>query len=375
MKAITIFLMAVLLLFSLATAETKTSENNQKLKRALKKYPQADSNGDGILTMNEANIYKKTLKKKKRGKQSGKKDIPYSVQPTHKDVKYGKYDRNILDFWKVDSDKPAPVLVYIHGGGLKAGSKEKAAKLGIIKKCLSMGIHFASINYRYAYRSVEDLSDPQRTGKPGCFFDGARAIQYIRYNAQEWNVDKKKVIAFGNSAGGGITLFLGLQDDIADPDSEDEVLRQSSRLFAMGHFASQPTSRTDKWPEILGMTKEQLSKVIKPNNKKLPWYVKLGLKSEEELSSELGKKYESMVDMISHASSDDPPIFIYIGAGDTTPKTRGHLVHHPRLSMYVDKICKENGMQSKLFLPRVQKLGQVDHIDEFLKWVNELIKN
>ena len=43
--------------------------------------------------------------------------------PTHRDVKYGPYDRNVMDVWLAESDKPTPVLVSIHGGGFSGGNK------------------------------------------------------------------------------------------------------------------------------------------------------------------------------------------------------------------------------------------------------------
>ena len=45
--------------------------------------------------------------------------------PTHANVKYGAHQRNVFDIWLADSDKPTPLAIYIHGGGFRAGSKEK----------------------------------------------------------------------------------------------------------------------------------------------------------------------------------------------------------------------------------------------------------
>ena len=40
------------------------------------------------------------------------------AEPTHRDIRYSKeYDRSVLDLWLVDSQKPAPLVVYFHGGG------------------------------------------------------------------------------------------------------------------------------------------------------------------------------------------------------------------------------------------------------------------
>ncbi|MCW0221064.1 MAG: carboxylesterase family protein [Prosthecobacter sp.] len=66
-------------------------------------------------------------------------------KPTFANVAYGTHERQVLDFWKVESDKPTPLLFYIHGGGWMAGDK---AKVGALQKMLDAGISVVSINYR-----------------------------------------------------------------------------------------------------------------------------------------------------------------------------------------------------------------------------------
>jgi len=46
-------------------------------------------------------------------------------KPDIADGKYGQFDRNTFDLWKPKSKKPTPLVVFIHGGGLASGSKEK----------------------------------------------------------------------------------------------------------------------------------------------------------------------------------------------------------------------------------------------------------
>ncbi len=338
----------------------QTSENSQRLKKALKQYPEADANGDGVLTMKEAQDFKK-----KKGNKATKKQVNYPVKPTFANEKYGDYDRNILDFWQADIKKPGPLLVYIHGGGFSSGSKEKLAGRGIIEKALKKGIHVASINYRYKCTSAEDLKDPQRTGLAGCFLDGARAIQHIKYKASEWNVDKERIIVFGSSAGGGIALFVGFYDDLADPDAKDKVLRESSRVYAIGHMSSQPTYIIEKWKDILGYSREDLEGVVTMEKAELPTNIKMGFSKESDLETELGKKYLSIIDMQEHADPNDPPVFIFNSGKDAMPKHYGHIVHHPKLSMHLDQVCKTNKIESKLVLGHGKRL---DAYDELFQW-------
>ena len=44
-----------------------------------------------------------------------------------KDIKYGSFDRNILDLWISNKENKSPLMIYIHGGGFGSGSKVVAA--------------------------------------------------------------------------------------------------------------------------------------------------------------------------------------------------------------------------------------------------------
>ena len=340
----------------------------------MRKYPQADLNADGILTMKEAKVFKQKMQGN-HGEQDSldKKSATYAVAPTKTDVSYGPFERNILDFWQADASSPSPIVVYIHGGGFTSGDKSKAAKTKLIEQSLEKGYHFASINYRYAYKSMDEVSDKQKTGKPGCFLDGARAIQFLKHKAKEWNIDKERVIIVGSSAGGGICAFISMYDDLSDPNSPDPVLRESSRVFAMGHMYSQSTYDLTKWPEILGTSEVLMKKIAKPGKQGVPVHIKLGLKSEAELATEKGKEYSKMVDMVSYASSDDPPMFIFNNGADGTIKSHGHMVHHPRFSIHLADKANKNGIETKLVLPKIDGLGKIDQYTAFLEWVDTLL--
>ena len=66
-------------------------------------------------------------------------------EPTYKNEKYDpKHTRNVLDFWKADSSKPTPVVIYFHGGGFIQGDKRQIPSKQIIDKYLDAGVSFAS---------------------------------------------------------------------------------------------------------------------------------------------------------------------------------------------------------------------------------------
>src|SRR5437764_13472127 len=60
--------------------------------------------------------------------------------------------------------------------------------------------------------------------------DAARALQFVRSKAKEWNLDKTKIGATGGSAGGCTSLWLAFHDDMADKESKDPIARESTRL-------------------------------------------------------------------------------------------------------------------------------------------------
>ncbi len=124
----------------------QSSDNNDRLKKALKAYPDADADGDGVLTASEARQYLR--------KNAGKIELPEArrpagPEPTLENVKYGPHERNVLDFWKAKSDGPTPVIVFIHGGGFRNGDKGGIRSDGIIQQSLDGGVSFASINYQF----------------------------------------------------------------------------------------------------------------------------------------------------------------------------------------------------------------------------------
>ena len=158
--------------------------------------------------------------------QKAKAPARYSVPPTFANVSYGDHERQVLDFFKADTNAPAPLVVHIHGGGWINGDK---VGVGDLKKLLENGISVASINYRF-------VPQAQQAGiKPPVKWpleDAARAVQFLRSKAGEWNIDKTRVGATGGSAGACSSLWLAFHDDMAKPDSVDPVAHESTRLSA-----------------------------------------------------------------------------------------------------------------------------------------------
>jgi acetyl esterase/lipase len=129
-----------------------------------------------------------------------------------------------LDVYRAASDKPTPLVFHIHGGGWVWGDKKEVAAL---EKYLAAGISVVSINYRYSPQAqLAGVKPPVKWPTE----DIARALQFVRSKAAEWNIDKARIGATGGSAGACSSLWLAFHKDLADPKSTDPIARETTRL-------------------------------------------------------------------------------------------------------------------------------------------------
>lgn len=142
----------------------------------------------------------------------------------------------MLDFYGAHSPGVTPLVVFVHGGGFRAGSKEQINP-GTLRELLAAGISVAAINYRFV----------QQHPLPAAHHDARRAIQFLRSKAGEWKIDKAKFGAFGGSAGAQLCTYLAFHDDMANPLSYDPIERESTRLAAVATTGGQTTMDLDWW--------------------------------------------------------------------------------------------------------------------------------
>ncbi len=240
------------------------------------------------------------------------------ISPTHPDVKYGPHERHVMDVWLAKSDKPTAVLVSIHGGGFRGGNK--SVDPGLLRECLDAGISVAAITYR--------LSDVAIA--PAQFHDAARAVQFIRHNAKEWNVDSTRMAATGSSAGAGLSLWLGFHDDLADPNSDDPVLRQSTRLKCVAVYNGQ----TSYDPRFI---RDLFPGTDTYKHPALPQLYGVDFEKLDDLPEEKYRLFEA-VSALPHLSKDDvPALLLYASQMDTKITSQNIGIHHPRFG----KVLKE----------------------------------
>ena len=116
-----------------------------------------------------------------------------------KDIAYieGGDEAQKLDLYLPDkpADKPLPLIVHIHGGGWRAGSKYPCPVAGLVLK----GYAVASVEYRFSQKAVF----------PAQIQDCQAAIRWLRAHAKQYQFDTEHLGVIGGSAGGHLSALVG----------------------------------------------------------------------------------------------------------------------------------------------------------------------
>ena len=115
------------------------------------------------------------------------RDIPYANESP----------RQRFDLYETDAPGPRPLLIWIHGGGWRAGSKDTVNNRLLAFR--QRGYSIASIGYR--------LSDAPW---PATVVDIKSAVRFLRTHAADYDLDPNRFVAMGASAGGHLVLMLGV---------------------------------------------------------------------------------------------------------------------------------------------------------------------
>lgn len=274
------------------------------------------------------------------------------------DVRYGEGERNLFDIFMPDCDEPTPLVIYIHGGGFTGGDKSGVYGRddSMIREFLQSCVAYATISY-FLLEIPEDENIAQAEAQGGVLTslqDTARALQFMRYHYQSLNLDPENVASFGGSAGAGASLWLGNHDDMADPDSADPVLRESTRLKAVGLIATQATYDILRWEDILLPITEPLADIlggtdvpsiasfVGATNYLLTF---LGVSSLEAIDTPENRAWRANVDMLALMDAGDAPIFVRnFETGFNNPLDM--FLHHAQHAFAVKARADEVGLHS-----------------------------
>jgi len=97
---------------------------------------------------------------------------------------------------------PQPTLVYMHGGFWVAGAKETA--IAGLLPWLEMGWNVVNVEYR-----LGSAADPT-TLAPAAVDDCFCALRFVAALPAAFNIDAKRIVVTGESAGGHLALAMGI---------------------------------------------------------------------------------------------------------------------------------------------------------------------
>ena len=108
------------------------------------------------------------------------------------------YESKLDVYRRRDTEAPQPTLVFYHGGGWIAGTKE-AALMSLIP-WFEMGWNVVNVEYRMARVALA----------PGAVEDALCALRFIVAQAKTYGIDPSRLVVTGESAGGHLALAAGM---------------------------------------------------------------------------------------------------------------------------------------------------------------------
>ena len=146
-------------------------------------------------------------------------DDIFDSRPPRADARlaYGSDPNQFLDLRLPSKDKaPYPLVINIHGGFWRA--RYNLDHAGHLCAALAaQGVATANLEYR---RVGNDGG-----GWPGTFSDIRSAYHFLLQNSQTYNLDSKRIVVMGHSAGGQLALCLAAHE----PSVTRVILARRSR--------------------------------------------------------------------------------------------------------------------------------------------------
>lgn len=118
-----------------------------------------------------------------------------------------------------DVPPPHPLLVWIHGGAWRMGSKENPRALPLVQH----GYAVASLEYRLS----------QEARFPAQLHDCKAAVRWLRTRAEQFGLDPTRFGAWGGSAGAHLAALLGVTAGVADLEGDFGPDKASSAVQAV----------------------------------------------------------------------------------------------------------------------------------------------
>ena len=245
-----------------------------------------------------------------------------------KDIEFAEVEGHSLEldlYLPAKAVNKPPLVVWIHGGGWRGGSKEKCE----VKWLTDYGFALASISYR--------LTD--QATFPAQIHDCKGAVRWLRAHAGKYGYSVEKIGVAGSSAGGHLAALLGTTGGVETLEGEvGGNLDQSSRVDAIVDFYG----ATD----FIQRTRSQPHKTIKEGS-----IVNLLLGGPADQKVELARLASSAF----HVTPDDPPLLMIHGAKDNKVL--------PAQSKRLQSVYREAGLLASLLVLEESGHGGAEFYD------------
>ena len=198
------------------------------------------------------------------------------------DLIYSKvngWDGRMDVYFNPKTQAPTPIIINIHGGGWNHGTKETQGGFNTFFKA---GFAVANVEYR--------LVDVAKA--PGAIEDIRTAMNYLIIHAKELNIDPKRIVLMGGSAGAHLALMGGLLENDRRFDTYCIGKENMKAAAIISNYApSDFIDKTDKFYTYKSL---------------LNW---MGDKVEDV-------KFRASISPVSYISKTNPPVFIVHGNAD-----------------------------------------------------------
>ncbi len=191
---------------------------------------------------------------------------------------------------KRNSDKPLPVVAFIHGGGWVNGDRSGYAAAAIQ---MARTGDYAAV--AVGYRLTKEAHWPEQ------IYDCKAAIRWIRGHAKEFNLDPDRIGVSGSSAGGHLSSLLGTSGDVKELEGGiGAFTTMSSRVLCVANLCGP----------------EDFTKALMSDKEGKP------VVNDAAVSGLLGGTYEEKpkeavaASPVTYVSKDDPPFITFHGAAD-----------------------------------------------------------
>lgn len=212
-------------------------------------FSRIDGNDDGFLERSELKVLSQRLTRN-RGKQQQPRVGQGAAGMSDAQVRKQAGETLVCELnipyregnphWKLDLVRPAvdvdglrPALVFVHGGGWVRGDKRTSLFLGQAIEFARQGYVCVTVNYRL---------DAARLP---CIQDVKCAVRWLRAHAKDYQIDPKRIGAYGNSAGAHLVSMLGVSATNQELEGDGPWQDYSSQVQAVAASATptRPMSR------------------------------------------------------------------------------------------------------------------------------------